>query len=68
VGRPPAWVLGEVLIAPHRKYVSSYETFIEPLCYQAKVAWFSNYIFLTVAVVLNQQQSRKASELINKVG
>jgi len=56
VGGPPAWLLGEVLITPQRTYVSSYETYIQPLCYLAKMALFINYIFLTLAAVLNQQQ------------
>jgi hypothetical protein len=67
VGGPPAWVLGEVLITPHRKYVFSYETFMRPLCCLPKMALFINYIFLTVAAVINLQQLRKTKKLINKV-
>jgi hypothetical protein len=68
VGGPPAWLLGEMIITSHRKYVFSYGTLIQPLCYLAKMALFISYIFLTAAAVLNQQQSRKAKKLISKVG
>jgi hypothetical protein len=43
VGGPPAWVLGEVLITSRRKYVSSYETFIRPLCCLPKMVLFINF-------------------------
>jgi hypothetical protein len=68
VGGPPARVLVELLITSHRKCVSSYETFIQPLFYLAKMAFFINYIFISIAAALNQQHSRKAKKRFNEVG